>query len=79
LDVLRLVAQVITKIVFTHKLKGADINFVSKEDNNRAGIHVSVIEGNLCTLMLLVQNRADVGLVDNQGWTALHYAAQAGN
>ncbi len=58
---------------------GADINWTNDKDHKKTAVHIAVIEGQLPTVMLLCQNRANVNLQDHKSWTPMHWAAYCGN
>ena len=58
--------------------RGANIN--SKTNDGKNCLHLAAYYGHthLCN-KLIYNNKFDVNLADNIGWTALHYSAQSGN
>jgi hypothetical protein len=57
---------------------GADINYQNELEDLKTPLHVAIIEGQVTSVMLLCQNRANVNALDAKGWTPMHYATLYG-
>jgi ankyrin repeat protein len=57
---------------------GVNVNWRNAAENNLTALHEVVIEGWVEGVVCLLQNRAEVGVVDEGGWTPMHFAAEKG-
>eukprot|EP01102_Stenamoeba_stenopodia_P012027 TRINITY_DN3748_c0_g2_i1.p1 TRINITY_DN3748_c0_g2~~TRINITY_DN3748_c0_g2_i1.p1 ORF type:complete len:715 (-),score=158.71 TRINITY_DN3748_c0_g2_i1:184-2328(-) len=69
-DTAATVTAILTKIA-----EGADVNWVNEEENNTSVLHYFAATGSLVCVELMLQNGANMNMVDAKGWTPLHYAA----
>jgi ankyrin repeat protein len=53
---------------------------INKQDHNgRTALSLAASEGQLKLVQVLVENGADIGLMDNDGWSPVQWAAQVAN
>ena len=55
------------------------ININERTNDNKTALHYSCIEGNVCTVELLISNGAEIDSVDDNNYTPLRYSIKGGN
>mmetsp|Transcript_11487 Transcript_11487/g.28935 ORF Transcript_11487/g.28935 Transcript_11487/m.28935 type:complete len:744 (-) Transcript_11487:52-2283(-) len=57
--------------------RGADLNWANKDENGSTVLHYAVAADDILVTEMLLQNDANINVMDAKGWTPIFYAAQS--